>query len=59
MDNDSKETLLFMGGYLAIIILCGASMVWLMGRPMSQMETCIKAKYEWRGGDCVKGDDHD
>ena len=59
MDTDSKEVLLFLGGFFAIIILSGAAMVLLMGRPMSQMETCIKAKYEWRGGDCVKGGDHD
>jgi len=58
MDNDSKETLLFLSGFFTIIILSGAAMVWLMGRPMSQMEICIAAKYEWRGGDCVKGDDH-
>lgn len=53
MDSDSKEVLLFLGGFFAIVILSGAAMVWMMSRPMSQMEICIKAKYEWRGGDCV------
>ena len=53
MDNDGKQILLFLGGFFAIMVMTCASLGWMMGRPESQMEICIKAKYEWRGGDCV------
>ena len=37
------------------IVLC---MIVLVLSP-SPMQQCIKAGYEWRGGDCVMGADHD
>lgn len=37
------------------IVLC-SMILFLSPSPMQQ---CIKAGYEWRGGDCVMGVDHD
>lgn len=52
MSDDGKDVLGFIAG-LALLIF-GMT---LLLRP-SQMEICLKAGYEWRGGDCVRGVDH-
>jgi len=40
---------------MAGIVLCGI-ILFLSPSPMQQ---CIKAGYEWRGGDCVMGMDYE
>ena len=52
MDSDDKAIVALLLG-LPMIFFLG---LWLL-RP-SPMQTCIKAGYEWRGGECVKGVDH-
>lgn len=51
-----EELLLVMAGMIVTVaFLC--CLVFLL--TPSQMKVCIDAKYEWRGGDCVMGVDHD
>lgn len=59
MSEDGKDVLGFIAGLVLIIILLGAvfaGIKWSVGP--SPMQICIKAGYEWRGGDCVKAVDH-
>lgn len=53
MDSDDKAFIAALFG-LPMILFFG---IWLL-RP-SPMQICIKAGYEWRGGDCVRGADRD
>ncbi len=56
MRDDGKDVLGFIAGFALIIfgMICGMT---LLLRP-SPMQICIKAGYEWHGGDCVKAVDH-
>jgi len=49
MSEEGRDVLGVMAG--VAIMLC--SIVWFLSP--SPMQQCIKAGYEWRGGDCVMG----
>jgi len=53
MSEEGKDVL----GIMAVVALILCSMILLLSP--SPMQICIKAGYEWRGGDCVMGVDHD
>jgi hypothetical protein len=53
MSEEGADVVGIMAG--VALILCG--MIWFLSP--SPMQICIKAGYEWRGGDCVIGVDHD
>lgn len=53
MSEDAKLILWLIWVWPALLIVA----VWLNGP--SPMQQCIKAGYEWRGGDCVMEVDHD
>lgn len=53
MSEEGKDVLGIMAG--VALIICGM-IFFLSPSPMRQ---CIMAGYEWRGGDCVMGVDHD
>jgi hypothetical protein len=53
MSEDAKD---FVAIVVCIaLIICG--MIFFLSP--SPMQICIKAGYEWRGGDCVMGVQHD
>lgn len=53
MSEEGKDVLGIMAG--VALIICGM----IMFLSPSKMQICIKAGYEWRGGDCVMGVDHE
>ena len=53
MSRDAVDVVAIFGS----IVLMVCSMILLLSP--SPMQICIKAGYEWRGGDCVMGVDHD
>jgi hypothetical protein len=53
MSEEAVDVVAILGG-IALIL---SSMILLLSP--SKMQICIKAGYEWRGGDCVMGVDHD
>lgn len=53
MSKEGLDVLGIMAG--VAIVLCG--IIFLLSP--SPMQQCIKAGYEWRGGDCVMGVDRE
>lgn len=53
MSDNAMDVLGIMAG--VALILC----VTVLILSPSMMQQCIKAGYEWRGGDCVMAVDHD
>jgi hypothetical protein len=53
MSEDGKDVL----GFITVVAIALCSIVWFLSP--SPMRQCIMAGYEWRGGDCVMGVDHE
>lgn len=53
MSEDGKDVLGIMAG--VAIMLC----LIILALSPSPMQICLKAGYDWRGGDCVMGLDHE
>jgi hypothetical protein len=53
MSRDAVDVVAILG---SIALIVCAIIFFLSPSPM---QICIKAGYEWRGGDCVMGVDHD
>ena len=59
MDSDDRALVLFLCGMAGLVVFAMVSLAWIKATHPSQMEICVKEKYEWRDGDCVKGEDRD
>ena len=53
MDSEDRAFVLFVCGMAGLVVFTIVSLTWITATRPSQMEICLKAKYEWRGGDCV------
>ena len=53
MSEEGKDVFGIMAG--VAVLLCGM----ILFLSPSPMQICIKAGYEWRGGDCVMGVDRE
>jgi len=60
MSEEGKDILGVLGGLMVVFVLCLGVLAGMkvMLRP-SDMQICITAGYEWRGGDCVMGVDYE
>jgi hypothetical protein len=54
MSSDDRAFVLFVCGMAGLVVFTIVSLAWITAKRPSQMEICINAKYEWRGGDCVE-----
>ena len=54
MDSDDRALVLFLCGIAGLVAFTIVSLTWIRATHPSQMEICIKEKYEWRSGDCVE-----